>query len=61
MNELSDDLANIDFSEYSARFKGLKASLDDYPYELDKEDAIVYERVYDQLEQAFDKDSKEEH
>ncbi|MGX9222513.1 DUF1617 family protein [Lactiplantibacillus plantarum] len=60
MNELSDDLANIDFSEYSSRFKGLKASLDDYPYELDKEDAIVYERVYDQLEQAFAKDSKEE-
>ena len=55
MNEVSDDLANIDFSEYSARFKALKVSLDDYPYELEKEDASVYERVYDQLEQAFSK------
>lgn len=58
MNELSDDLANINFSEYSDRFKGLKLSLDDYPYELEKEDAIVYERVYDQLEQAFSKGEK---
>lgn len=58
MNEVSDDLANIDFSEYSARFKALKASLDDYPYELEKEDAIAYERVYDQLEQAFSKGEK---
>ncbi|MBO2724823.1 DUF1617 family protein [Lactiplantibacillus plantarum] len=58
MNELSDDLANINFSEYSDRFKGLKLSLDDYPYELEKEDAIAYERVYDQLEQAFSKGEK---
>ncbi|MCJ2382882.1 DUF1617 family protein [Lactiplantibacillus plantarum] len=60
MNELSSDLSNIDFSEYSARFKALKASLDDYPYELDKGDAVAYSRVYDQLEEAFSKSSKEE-
>ncbi|MBO2705886.1 DUF1617 family protein [Lactiplantibacillus plantarum] len=58
MNELSDELANINFSEYSDRFKALKLSLEDYPYEVEKDDAIVYERVYDQLENAFSKGEK---
>ncbi|WIR73790.1 DUF1617 family protein [Lactiplantibacillus plantarum] len=58
MDDLTAEKATIDFSEYSPRFKALKAALDDYPYELEKDGAVVYSRVYDQLEEAFSKGEK---
>ncbi|WP_243899727.1 DUF1617 family protein [Lactiplantibacillus plantarum] len=58
IKELNNEKAIIDFSEYSPRFKALKDALEDYPYELESDSAIAYERVYDQLEQAFSKGEK---
>ncbi len=58
IKELNNEKAIIDFSEYLPRFKALKAALEDYPYELESDSAIAYERVYDQLEQAFSKGEK---
>lgn len=58
IKDLNNDVSIIDFSEYSPRFKALKVALEDYPYELESDSAIVYERVYDQLEQAFSKGEK---
>ena len=58
IKDLNSEKAIIDFSEYSPRFKALKAALEDYPYELESDSAIAYERVYDQLEQAFSKGEK---
>ncbi|KZD92850.1 hypothetical protein FBR4_2467 [Lactiplantibacillus plantarum] len=58
INDLNNEVSIIDFSEYSPRFKALKDALENYPYELESDSAIVYERVYDQLEQAFNKGEK---
>lgn len=58
VKDLNDEVSIIDFSEYSPRFKALKDALEDYPYELESDSAIVYERIYDQLEQAFNKGGK---
>ncbi|MGQ0478104.1 Prophage protein [Lactiplantibacillus plantarum] len=58
IKDLNNEVSIIDFSEYSPRFKALKAALEDYPYELESDSAIAYERVYDQLEQAFSKGEK---
>ncbi|TEA95673.1 prophage protein [Lactiplantibacillus plantarum] len=58
IKDLNNEVSIIDFSEYSPRFKALKVSLEDYPYELESDSAIAYERVYDQLEQAFSKGDK---
>ena len=60
MKDLADELVGIDFTEYSPRFKALKAALDDYPYEVEKDEAVVYSIVYDQLEDALSNTSKEE-
>jgi len=58
IKDLNNETSIIDFSEYSPRFKALKVALEDYPYELESNSAIAYERVYDQLEQAFSKGDK---
>jgi len=58
IKDLNNEVSIIDFSEYSPRFKALKDALEDYPYELESDSAIAYERVYDQLEQAFSKGEK---
>jgi len=58
IEDLNNEVSIIDFSEYSPRFKALKVALEDYPYELESNSAIAYERVYDQLEQAFSKGDK---
>lgn len=58
IEDLNNEVSIIDFSEYSPRFRALKDALEDYPYELESDSAIVYERIYDQLEQAFNKGEK---
>lgn len=58
IKNLNNEVSIIDFSEYSPRFKALKVALEDYPYELESDSAVAYERVYDQLEQAFSKGDK---
>ncbi|RDF99958.1 DUF1617 family protein [Lactiplantibacillus plantarum] len=58
IKNLNNEVSIIDFSEYYPRFKALKVALEDYPYELESDSAIAYERVYDQLEQAFSKGDK---
>lgn len=54
-DQLVDEPVSIEISSYSARMKALFHALEDYPYELEGQKALVYALVIDQLDKAYGK------
>lgn len=54
-DQLVDEPVSIEISAYSARMKALYHALEDYPYELEGQTALVYALVFDQFDKAYGK------
>jgi len=54
-DQLVDEPVSIEISSYSARMKALYHALEDYPYELEGQTALVYALVFDQFDKAYGK------
>ena len=54
-DQLVDEPVSIEISSYSARMKALFHALEDYPYELEGQTALVYALVFDQFDKAYGK------
>lgn len=55
-DELVNEPVNIEISSYSERMKALYHALEDYPYELEGQTALVYALVFDQFDKAYGKE-----
>lgn len=54
-DQLVNEPVSVEISSYSARMKALFHALEDYPYELEGQKALVYALVIDQLDKAYGK------
>jgi len=54
-DQLVNEHVSIEISSYSERMKALSQALEDYPYELEGQKALVYALVVDQLDKAYGK------
>lgn len=54
-DQLVDEPVSIEISSYSERMKALFHALEDYPYELEGQTALVYALVFDQFDKAYGK------
>ncbi|WP_249646568.1 DUF1617 family protein [Lactiplantibacillus plantarum] len=54
-DQLVNEPVSIEISSYSARMKALFHALEDYPYELEGQTALVYALVFDQFDKAYGK------
>lgn len=54
INDIDDESAVIEFTEYSEKMKALYESISDYSGELSDIDATIYDLLMDQLESAFE-------
>jgi len=59
INEIDEESAVIDFTEYSEKMKALYESISDYSGELSDTDATIYDLLMDQLEKAFENEMEE--
>ncbi|MCP9358500.1 DUF1617 family protein [Liquorilactobacillus satsumensis] len=58
LNELAEEKAVIEFTEYNEKIKALYDALSNYTEDLSNSDAILYDLVMDQLENNFAKEGK---
>lgn len=54
INDIDDESAVIEFTEYSEKMKALYDAIADYPTEFSDTDAAIYDLLMDQLETAFE-------
>lgn len=54
-DQLVEEPVSIEISSYSARMKALFNALEDYPYELEGQTALVYALVFEQFDKAYGK------
>ena len=54
-DQLVEEPVSIEISSYSARMKALFHALEDYPYELEGQTALVYALVFEQFDKAYGK------
>lgn len=54
LEELSNEQAVIDITEYKEKLDALYQALDSYPYELERMDAMAYDTLMDQLEESME-------
>lgn len=54
-DQLLEEPVSIEISSYSARMKSLHHALEDYPYELEGQTALVYALVFEQFDKAYGK------
>lgn len=54
-DQLVSEHVSIEISSYSERMKALHHALEDYPYELEGQKALVYALVFDQFDKAYGK------
>lgn len=54
INEIDEESAVIEFTEYSEKMKALYDAIADYPTEFSDTDAAIYDLLMDQLETAFE-------
>lgn len=54
-DQLVNEHVSIEISSYSERMKALFHALEDYPYELEGQKALVYALVVDQFDKAYGK------
>lgn len=54
LEELSNEQAVIDITEYKEKLDALYQSLDNYPYELERMDAMAYDTLMDRLEESME-------
>ncbi len=59
INEIDNESAVIDFTEYSEKMKSLYDVIVDYPTEFSDTDAVIYDLLMDQLESAFENETEE--
>lgn len=54
-DQLVEEPVSIEISSYSVRMKALYHALEDYPYELEGQTALVYALIFDQFDKAYGK------
>lgn len=59
INEIDNESAVIEFTEYSEKMKALYDDIADYPTEFSNQDAAAYDLLMDQLESAFENETEE--
>ncbi|WP_275781951.1 DUF1617 family protein [Latilactobacillus curvatus] len=59
INEIDEEFAVIEFTEYSEKMKALYDAIVDYPSEFSNQDAMAYDLLMDQLESAFENKMEE--
>lgn len=59
INEIDNESAVIEFTEYSEKMKSLYDAIVDYPTEFSNQDAAAYDLLMDQLESAFENETEE--
>lgn len=59
INEIDNESAVIEFTEYSEKMKALYDAIVDYPSEFSDQDATAYDLLMDQLETAFENETEE--
>lgn len=58
INDIDDESAVIEFTEYSEKMKALYDAIADYPTEFSDTDAAIYDLVMDQLETVFESEKE---
>lgn len=58
MQDLGKTEAVIDFTEYSEKMIALLKGLENYPYELSGQEAIIFDIIYEQLEKTYGNDKE---
>lgn len=56
IDELSSEKAVIDVTEYVQKMQALYTALDDYSYELEGLNAVLYDRLLDKLEKVLEEE-----
>lgn len=59
INEIDEESAVIEFTEYNEKMKALYDAIVDYPTEFSNQDAAAYDLLMDQLEAAFENETEE--
>ena len=59
INEINNESAVIEFTEYNEKMKALYDAIVDYPTEFSNQDAAAYDLLMDQLESAFENETEE--
>lgn len=59
VEEMESETAVIEFTEYSEKLKALYDAIIDYPSEFNGIDGMAYDLLMDQLESAFENETKE--
>lgn len=59
INDIDDESAVIEFTEYSEKMKALYDDIADYPTEFSNQDAAAYDLLMDQLESVFENEMEE--
>lgn len=59
INDIDDESAVIEFTEYSEKMKALYDAIADYPTEFSDTDAAIYDLLMDQLEAVFENEMEE--
>lgn len=59
INEIDEESAVIEFTEYSEKMKALYDAIADYPTEFSNQDAAAYDLLMDQLESVFENEMEE--
>ncbi|WP_368293546.1 DUF1617 family protein [Latilactobacillus sakei] len=59
INEIDNESAVIEFTEYSEKMKALYDAIVDYPTEFSNQDAAAYDLLMDQLESVFENEMEE--
>lgn len=59
INEIDEESAVIEFTEYSEKMKALYDAIVDYPTEFSNQDAMAYDLLMDQLEMVFENETEE--
>ncbi|AVH74707.1 DUF1617 family protein [Weissella koreensis] len=60
LEEIEQETAIIDFTEYSDKLKALYEAIINYPNEFSDSDAIIYDLLMDQFELVFEDNEKKE-
>lgn len=59
MDEIDEELAVIEFTEYSEKMHALYEAIVDYPTEFSNQNATAYDLLMDQLESVFENEMEE--
>ncbi len=59
INEIDEESAVIEFTEYNEKMKALYDAIIDYSTEFSNQDAAAYDLLMDQLESAFENETEE--